>query len=493
MFAAGPLPALQHLEVSGSCPGLLDLWLGPPEAAGRLTALHLMHDRTVAAGFGGLAACSNLRELVVLRADGAAPLQLPHQLSQLPALTRLVLGAPSAVPPVVWACTQLRHLGITDQSIHSQLPEAISSLQQLQQLDLSQVKMLAGLQEDLGIWLPRLVSLDATQAVLRALPTTLVRLTHLAAYLIDDAASLAPMVLLKQLRLARGRLRGFDRVLAGLTALQTLDLDLAEERGWSTLSNTETLGPLPHLRSLRLAGAVITPITKHLHTLGAPQLTHLAIDSPCEWAHVKAMGVLPQLQQLRLHRPSLCPEAAWLQQQPSLTSLRVTVADVRDPMFDLLGNMYGRRPNNGQDLGGGGDGRPHIEAAWLQALPVQLVELDLFKSTLPATGGWEGLSRLVNLRTLGLAEVRTGDSHHRLERVQQRPVAPWLASLHVLERPLPPWLPSLVHLEVLDVRNWVAAAGWEVLGRLPLLRCVKVSPQVEAAALQHVPHLCWDK
>jgi hypothetical protein len=52
---------------------------------------------------------------------------------------------------------------------------------------------------------------------------------------------------------------------------------------------------------------------------------------------------------------------------------------------------------------------------------------------------------------------------------------------------------TLTSLQVLDVRGWLAPDGWELLVQLPLLQCLKVSPEVEAIALGYVPHLCWEK
>jgi hypothetical protein len=56
MTVAGGRPPLRHLQLAGACRGLADLWLGPPEAASRLTALRLLGGSAVGAGLGALVA-----------------------------------------------------------------------------------------------------------------------------------------------------------------------------------------------------------------------------------------------------------------------------------------------------------------------------------------------------------------------------------------------------------------------------------------------------
>jgi hypothetical protein len=308
--------------------------------------------------------------------------------------------------------------------------------------------------------------------------TTLTRLTCLETDGIYDPDNIAHMARLKDLRVNQGRVGGLDDdyvpggfpgdyVLGGLTALESLDLcwghDYPHPGSDSDSSDdSDPIGPLPHLCSLELDGCP-ERITKRMHTLGAPQLTTLKIGG-CPWPHVAAMGVLPQLQQLHLSEPSACLDAAWLQQQPRLTRLCLSY--------------------------GGRQAQQALLTSWLGALPLQLVELDLSGSTLAAEGSvlqeWAVLGRLSNLRSLGLAHVkRDGDPSATCDG------DPFFGER--VERQLPPWLLSLVCLEVLHVGGWVAKGGWEVLAHLPRLRRVVLAEEVEMAALQHVPHLCWQK
>jgi hypothetical protein len=316
----------------------------------------------------------------------------------------------------------------------------------------------------LGTRLPRLLVLDVSDREQQQLPGGLTQLTRLHVDRVERVRNMGQYSRLKQVRMVQGTVWNMPYMLRNLPALQGVDLGWGgdwDNGPWEPLpDNPSQFGPLPSLRSLRLVGQHAELLMQGLGGLGAPHLTYMTLGLPSyrgvHWPRVAAMGALPQLQQLQLYYPDACPDTAWLQQQPSLTSLRLTMK--------FYSGYY-------------------IEAAWLEQLPLQLVELDLFGSTVQE-GDWEGLSRLVNLRRLGLDEVRTrGDQESYVNRRRQ----------HLPERQLPAWLASLVHLEELDVCGWLAEGGWEVLARLPMLWRVDVSRQVEAAALQHVPHLCWEK
>jgi hypothetical protein len=230
MAATGCLPPLQHLEVSGADSGLPDLWLSQPEAAAQFTAL-LLHDGcSMEAGLGALAACSGLRELVLERADEAPPLLLPDSLHQLTALTRLVLhnGGFYEVPPVVWSFTQLRQLGIT----HTggwYLPQASSSLQQLEELDISM--SFRSLPAAVGTWLPNLQSLDAAFAGARPPRSLAHNLTRLHSYhcCLRDAECLSHLVGLKELCIEESVLSNAFLLAEGLSALDTLTLGGIED------------------------------------------------------------------------------------------------------------------------------------------------------------------------------------------------------------------------------------------------------------------------
>jgi Leucine-rich repeat (LRR) protein len=325
------------------------------------------------------------------------------------------------------------------------IPSSISQLQQLQQLNLFRTKV-QQLPEELGTWLPQLRVLEARRTEFPTIPHSLSRLTCLVAddSCVTELSAVEHLVALKCLHLES--ISPPLQALSRLVALETLCLGL-----WCRLSEQEAAavcipGPLPNLRSLTVEAETGIPAGGLQVLVGAEQLTHLRVEVHAEsgqendqLAALWETGVLPQLQQLVImcdggeYPPVLQAAAAipWLEQQPQLTSLRIS------------GCL--------------------LKALELEQLPCQLEALD-FRCCKLADDDPGVLTHLTRLHTLKL------------------PVA----------GEVPQWLEYLKRLEELHVwTRWfvdgVQLTGWEVLAQLPLLRRGKGLQE----AFPYAPHLCW--
>jgi Leucine-rich repeat (LRR) protein len=479
----GRLPVLRKLRIVGHLAGLLEAFVAPAGAAGQLTALHLEQGVIWEPDLAQLAACSGLQQLVLkgptrLQQHGQAAL-LTGGMAPLTALTTLALQSCclAAVPGDMFGLSRLRQLSLRDNVRINAIPAAISSLQQLQLLDISHTGV-RRLPAHLGTWLPHMEALLLEGLAVQQLPLGLQRLTRLEARGsgIRDVDAIHRLVNLKQLALSGVDLYTPATQLTLLTALETLWLEFNSTRRWmdkqqqtkSAAAQVVVPEPMPRLRSLTLSIAAssssssmdnaplcddefIAAAHMMVHGLpgvvGAQQLTYLSLQGCFEqgqWRALGQLGVLPRLQQLKLRgRQGILGLAApWLQQQPQLTYLELE---------DCL-----------------------VEAAHMQQLPAQLEALHLPTCTGSPTQP-TALAQLVGVRKLRVT----------------------------ISSQLPLWLLSLQRLEELEiVRSAQHAVGnmpagsWQVLQQLPLLRRVWVPHGEEEEACmpgmyQQAPHLCW--
>jgi Leucine-rich repeat (LRR) protein len=427
----------------------LPAWLQQPQAAAQLTALHLKQGAALHLDLLGLA--SGLQELTLELWYLGAGIPVRHILplpQGLTRLTRLVIWDTymHSVPPAVQHMTALRHLalGTAYGKLAEGLPGALSSLEQLQKLELRHSK-LSELPSDLGTWLPQLQALDVSYSCVQDLPRGLTRLTGLDASgtRVTRVSAVTHLVTLKELVLEGSVLMAPLQPLTQLSALEALCLGWSKRLPEEEAAQLHLPGPLPELRSLSVKGLLRVGQVRSM-VLGAQHLTRLALTIDLEPEEVVALGqlgALPRLQQLALSRIVGATQwgavAPWLQQLPSLSSLKLS------------------------------KGQP--EGALLLQLPAQLEELQLHPY-IDKDGSTVGvdqptaLTQLSQLRKLSIA----CDGY----------------------RMVPSWLSSLRCLEVLEVTGKVRH-GWEVVAQLPALRRVTVEEQVMLCALRHAPHLCW--
>jgi hypothetical protein len=437
------------LELSGSGVWLATTLLSLPGVATQVTTVHLGGVAAWTDSWSVVASCSGLRELRLDFFAEHAPLELPQELSNLTALTKLVLReAPfTELPAVVCSLKQLRTLNLCTCRNLSEIPSSISQLQQLQELDVSHTRM-EQLPEELGTWLPQLEGLEVgveglPPPALPAIPKSLTRLTRLGTVIsVTQASAVQHLVSLKHLKLCR--LDPPFQPLSRLAALETLSFYWTCQVSEQEAAAVCIPGPLPNLRSLTFSAGTAIPAGGLQVLVGAQQLTHLSMEGPSasdpgsdRLAALWQVGVLPQLQELVItarHSSRcavLCDTAlAWLQRQPRVTSLR----------------MAGFK----------------LEASQLEQLPCQLEILEVDDCTL-VDDQLGVLTHLTRLHTLKLPHVQR----------------------------VPPWLPRLVRLEVLHLRIHSFQQEdpcWELLTQLPLLRVVN-----ERDARLFVPHLCWGR
>jgi Leucine-rich repeat (LRR) protein len=444
------LPPLRHLEVEGPLEGLLPAWLRKPQAAARLTTLRLTHGAALHLRLLSLA--SGLRELTLeqsyLGAGMVHPGIMPLPLG-LTTLTRLVVWDcyMAAVPPGVCHFTTLRHLSLGTEygKLRGGLPSSMSSLQQLQRLDL-RGRHLIELPADLGTWLPQLEELDVCGTSVSDLPRSLTRLTRLAASgtRVTQVSAVAHLVTLKELCMESSVLRPPLQPLAQLSALERLQLGWSKRLPEEMAAQLHLPTPLPALCSLAVRGPLLVDQVQEV-VVGAQQLTRLALTinlGPEEVAALGQLGVLPRLKRLELSRVAGATQwaaaAPWLQQQPCLTSLKLSKGEA--------------------------------EGSLLPQLPAQLEELHIhpYVCVEGSVQGVEQPTALTQLSRLRKLSITCHDN-----------------------QVVPSWLSSLRSLEVLEVTGWKVYHGWEVLAQLPLLRQVRVEEQSLVHALRHAPHLCW--
>jgi uncharacterized membrane protein YgcG len=497
------LPALRHLELVKPMPGLLVNFIDLV-AAPQLQTLVLSDGAVRGSDLACLADCPRLCDLE-LRGDTYdwAPVPsrevvLPHQLTQLGSLTRLVvtgLACDEQVLPMTWRLSELRclelkgcHLQPYPQDI---LPD-ISSLRHLTLLILpNSVRDATG---ELGRCLPQLERLEwefmyphnakpqhLEQLIgLRSLVCSLNRIGWRHPWLsVADVCEHAGR--LQELRVGMNwpllpPFGGFSR----LTALQVLSIALDTEAAVVTPS------PLPCLRWLDLSAQDAVRVASQL--LGAARhLTFLQLrfwggsssssdsdsssssnsgSTSCgstssgsssssssrgsqvrpENASLAVLGVLPMLKELNLQWHGCCLLGAgpWLQQQPQLTSLVLSWYGEEEVLLQL-----GPLPCQ-------------LERLCLHAHYGVDVSEDVMPGGLPPS-----LSQLTRLHTVGLY---TGSSQ------------------------LPPWVPNLSRLQVLSADGPQLTDNWEVLRRLPLLRHLHTDADAPLAPLlREAPHLLWAK
>jgi Leucine-rich repeat (LRR) protein len=425
--------------------GLVPAWLQQPQAATKLKSLHLIETRL---RLELLSSASGLQELTLENcavgygAGHSTATPLPPDLTCLTALTRLVVWGTDtdAVPPVVWRLTTLHHLSLGHRygGADGVLPNSISSLQQLRRLELNMAP-LSQLPADLGTWLPQLLELDVSGTRVSDLPRSLTRLTRLAASgtRVTQVSAVAHLVTLKQLCMEQSVLCMPLQPLSELSALEGLWLGWSKRLAGEEATQLHLPGPLPALQSFSVKGPLRVDQVQEV-VAGAQQLTRLALTinlGPEEVAALGQLGVLPHLKRLELSRSSgstrWAAAAPWLQQQPYLTSLKLSKGEAEGPL--------------------------------LPQLPAQLEDLNMRWSTLGVEQP-TALTQLSRLRKLSIT------CHDNL---------------------VPSWLSGLCSLEVLEVAGWKVYHGWEVLAQLPLLRQVRVEEQSLVHALRHAPHLCW--
>jgi hypothetical protein len=434
-------PYLQHLDIGGPLPGFVTYWMGCPQAAA-LTTLCLSATAVRGVHMPSLAACSNLRELVLEWQGGvgkgsgvSVQSPFPDELTQLTSLTKLVMdssGLKGPVPAVVWALTQLRHLSMRWCHDLLELPPEISSLKQLTFLDIGGTKQ-DGAASQLAAWLPQLevLAMEDSPRVGAGELTRLTRLTRLTCSA-DAAAAVDGLGQLKE-----AHLNVWDPYLAPpltplgrLTALEVLSLGL-EEGGVA-------LGPclLPSLRRLDL----IADNPAHVaHQLLGPalHLTHLRLTTCGEEQEgaILQLGMLPVLKELDCSWIDVLGAGPWLQQHPHLTKLHL-----HDPYEIRKGLPLPQLPPQLQDLYLSGN----IDHSDVPQALVQLTGLRVFK-------------------------VCNDD---RL--------------------PLPSWVSQLSSLERLDASDATFSTGWEALSNMPLLRRIDVGDDGDIVPLLcAAPHLCW--
>jgi Leucine-rich repeat (LRR) protein len=462
--ASAQLPLLHHLEVQGPVTGALEVFLAREGAAAHLTALHLSGGATWEPALGPLAACSNLQQLVLVGSAGwGAPSLVSGGLAPLSALSRLELRGCGLmeVPGGAFGISGLRQLSLEGNGSFHVIPQAISRLQQLQQLDINGT-CVGDWPPQLGTWLPELEVIRVVYTdYMVCVPPGLTRLTLLEAderILLNDC-DFSNLVTLKHLSVCCVPWYEVREDLTLLTSLETLSLDMdgGPAYGYSPrredqmqLAQVVLPSPMPNLRDVSITMRAMAQVgqpsrcvmVSGLHAVvGAQHLTRLCLDCMThhQWAALGQLGVLPQLQSLLLGDSGgevyglLGHALPWLLQQPRLAVLTLKGC--------------------------------HIEGADLEQLPGQLEGLFLQRSTMsPAQPS--ALPQLCGLRRLELSNTN--------------------------QQQLPPWLLSLQGLEELSLCGFgLAAGGWEVLGQLPLLRRVGVDQEQKATAFQHAPHLCW--
>jgi Leucine-rich repeat (LRR) protein len=402
---------LQRLEVGpGSKQGVLDL--------GQLT---------------GLVA---LRDLQLCGSDITASTHL----TSMSSVTQLGLAFGSGTTAAVEAvCTlpNLQHLSVEYGSL-AELPDSVSALKQLSCLNISHTAV-QQLPEDLGVWCPGLVQLEASDSRLVAVPASLGSLTRLNMAWSSFTQLVLPTT---------------------LTRLRQLDVQSA---GYGTIVGISSLVALEHLENGAFKGdlfggrslGALRPLTRLCHfslyetwvadattftAMGAlQQLTSLDLShhqfTEAGWSALGRAEPLAALQQLDL---SWCgPHHALLALQPWLSRLTTLT------LLRVCGIACGSDTD-------------------LAYLPPKLQELTL--CCMPGT--WEmplGLLSMSALRVLNISGNR-------------------------LLCELPSWCSQLHNLEQLDLQHTGVLTEQPVLAQMPALHAVSLTAG-QAVVCGAVPHL----
>ncbi len=198
--------------------------------------------------------------------------QLPSELGQLTALSRLALGGPlliGTIPPELGQLTNLERLTLAGSRLTGAVPPELGQLAQLWKLELHHNRLTA-LPPELGRLL-RLTHLSLAGNQLTALPPELGRLTqmHLLGVAGNQLTALPPelgqLTQIVGLGVAGNRLTALPPELGQLSRLKALD---AQD---NLLTSLPSLAGLEQLRYLNLSGNQLTNVPPEL-----PQLRHLS-------------------------------------------------------------------------------------------------------------------------------------------------------------------------------------------------------------------------
>ncbi|MBN3925758.1 leucine-rich repeat domain-containing protein [Nostoc sp. NMS4] len=212
--------------------------------------------------------------------------ELPEAIASLTQLQQLYLrnNQLSELPEAIASLTQLQQLYLDNNQL-TELPEAIASLTQLQRLDLSN-NQLTELPEAIAS-LTQLQRLDLSNNQLTELPEAIASLTQL-----------------QRLDLSNNQLTELPEAIASLTQLQRLDLSNNQ-----LTELPEAIASLTQLQRLYLSNNQLTELPEAIASL--TQLQQLNLDKNQLTELPEAIASLTQLQQLNLGKNQLTelPEA----------------------------------------------------------------------------------------------------------------------------------------------------------------------------------------
>mgnify|MGYP005851696533 CR=1 FL=1 len=391
----------------------------------------------------------------VLKLSLNEPGRLPDELDHLRDLRLLEVYAPEAMPTFrllptsLWKLSKLEYLHLGQTALDS-LPAALHQLTALRVLSLPANPALKQLPEAVS-FLPNLEELDAGTA---ALPPNLSRAPRLRV-LHTRADRLPPLPHLEELHYSGSQLPEFVaslpnlravhltaaahpahaslKPLLGLPTLTTLSLDAAriDRYGW------EHLGRLVGLQSLTLRRVRYIP--DDLHNLN--QLTEVSIlQTPCPTAGscVPVIGPLAQLPRLRRLTLNHLPDNLDTLQQ--LESLRlIDCPDLKAGDFRRLSRQLARLPRLDELDLQGSDLRNARQVAF-DAL-AKLRKLNLaFTGLPPDDSTWISLKKLTSLRELTLTgdDLGLAQCPEALGQLRQLRLLTLYAREGRNNRPLPP-------------------------------------------------------
>jgi hypothetical protein len=226
-----------------------------------------------AAQLTGLVALEDLR-LTGSHISGGAHLGILSGLTQLH--LHVWGGDAAAAVEAALTLSNLRHLALGESVI--ELPEAMRALKQLTCLDISHSRV-QQLPEDLGVWCPGLVRLEAACKPLAAVPASLGALTFLDLSGSSGEQLVLPTTLtsLRELQLARAEYEAITGM-SGLIALERLNAYAYEH---TTLGGSLAgLAPLTRLRHLTFHEAMFEDPGSFTAIGALQQLTYLRFSDP---------------------------------------------------------------------------------------------------------------------------------------------------------------------------------------------------------------------
>jgi Leucine-rich repeat (LRR) protein len=480
--AVGPPLPLRSLKVSHVPGQLVTGWLHQQQQQlGR--TLHSLEvctdDCEDLLDVGQLTGLVALRDLKLSGGDVTAS----QPLGTMSSLTQLELpwaGCTTEAVEAVCTLPNVQHLSVAYGYLQ-QLPDAMCGLKHLTCLDISYTRI-EQLPEDLGVWCPGLVQLEASYGCLAAVPASVGSLTRL--------------------KLANSH--GEQLVLhTTLTNLRQLDLSEAEYEdvtlGISSLTALELLNVCAFIGGQPLGDQGMAAL-RHLTRLTHLNLQDNSVQSPRSFTVIGALQQLTflDLSYVRQYDGDQCSSAGWValgraEPLPNLQHLNLSTSWTQHDL-SVLAPWLGRLTALTQL---GIAGHPGGNSSELLHLSPQLEELYLSNMGLQAVP--PGLQHLSKLRTLSLAgnsdlcQLPSWFSRfHSLEwltlsSIGLQAVPPELQHLSALQQlslsgnpslcQLPDWCSQLSSLVELNLRQTGVVTEQPVLAQMLGLRTVFVPPQ----------------